>query len=64
MTAVHEFKCDACRRKVAASHNGEHYLPPMDWVAIWNPHTAELTGEHLCGQCKWNPTKKKPEKKC
>lgn len=52
MTAIHEFKCDGCRKKIKAYYNGEHWLPPTGWVEIMDSDRAELTGDHLCEKCR------------
>lgn len=57
MSTIHEFKCDGCRKKVPAKYNGEHWLPPDGWMALWDPLQAECTDEHLCEKCR--PRKRK-----
>lgn len=52
MSQIHEFKCDACKRKVTAKYNGEHFLPPDGWVQLYCDNLAEMTGEHICDKCR------------
>lgn len=51
MSAIHEFKCDSCKLKVPAKYNGEHYLPPHNWVELFDTNRSIATGEHLCNNC-------------
>lgn len=59
MSTIHQFKCNGCNRRVPAHYNGEHYLPPTDWVELWDDNKAEMTDQHLCPECrpKFKPTK-------
>lgn len=51
MSEIHEFKCDNCKTKAKANYNGEHYLPPRNWVSLEDVNLANSTGEHLCPKC-------------
>jgi hypothetical protein len=55
----HEVVCDGCRRKAPLEYNGEHWLIPRLWVAIWCDHQAHALDIHLCDNCKPQPIKKK-----
>lgn len=50
MTAVNEFQCDRCLKKVPAHWNGEFWLPPKDWLDLRDNHQVKTVG-HLCATC-------------
>ena len=52
MSFIRAIKCDNCLIRVQPKFNGEHWLPPIGWVEIYNPDLAENTGQHLCPKCK------------
>lgn len=58
----HEFSCDGsgCKEKVKALYNGEHYLPPIGWVQLYDENQAQCLDYHLCPDCrpKIRPTAK------
>lgn len=49
MTAIHKFACNCCDKTVEAKWNGEHYLPPEDWVKVVT--AQECIVGHLCKVC-------------
>lgn len=51
MSQIHQFKCDACKKRVDAIYNGEHYLPPEGWVDLADSNTTDFTGQNMCPKC-------------
>lgn len=51
MSLKHTFTCDRCDKKIEAKSNGEHFLPPPDWVELHDPITTKNINVHLCGKC-------------
>lgn len=49
MSAIHKFRCDCCKIEVDAGYNGEHYLPPVDWVELFDRDV--YSKGHLCNVC-------------
>lgn len=58
MTAIHEVECDGCGSRHPLTYNGEHWLAPKGWVALYDDHLSEFTKQHLCDKCKPQPKKK------
>lgn len=51
MSLKHTFTCERCDKKVEAKYNGEHYLPPPEWIEILDPKSGCSLNKHLCGRC-------------
>lgn len=62
MSQINLFKCDACKKKVPARYNGEHFLPPVGWVSLVDTDQCRNTGEHLCINCLPNTPRNKYKK--
>lgn len=58
MSSSHIVKCNGCSRKGPLVYNGEHWLPPQDWVRLYDDHKAECLDEHLCPKCRPKSKKK------
>lgn len=52
MSEIHQFKCNGCNRRVPSNYNGEHHLPPTDWVTFYDINKAEMLDQHLCPDCR------------
>jgi len=59
MSSSHTVKCNGCSSKGPLTYNGEHWLPPQDWVRLYDDHKAECLDEHLCPKCRPKAKKKK-----
>lgn len=51
MTQIHQFYCDICTKKAAATWNGEHWLPPKGWIDLVDGVTCRSTKKHICQKC-------------
>lgn len=49
MSAIHEYKCDCCKRRERAEYNREHYLMPKGWGEVHNRDVYVIG--HLCVDC-------------
>lgn len=49
MSAIHEYKCDCCKKRRPAVWNREHYLIPKNWGEVRSVDLG-LIG-HLCDKC-------------
>lgn len=50
MTAIHEYRCDACGVRVEAKWNREHWLPPQGWMRLVDAN-LEVTKGEVCPKC-------------
>lgn len=51
MSQFHEYQCNCCGVRVSSQYNGEHFLPPVGWMALLSPHTTQTDGNHICPRC-------------
>lgn len=59
MTQVHLYVCEGCDLKVHATYNGEHWLPPEDWLKLCDQEGVVL-GD-ICPEC--DPRKFAPKER-
>lgn len=51
MSKSFEFDCDKCGVRADAKWNGEHWLPPADWVTLLDDKKNLSVDMHLCDDC-------------